>query len=418
MNCNFYLSPKGDFPKVLLCTSYNAKKAAEKPLYTPLRIAREDWDEQKMRPKNIYLKKYKKLYAKQNEIKIDLAKYAEDCKEQNKALLRKEISAIIQNFCRKDAGQRSLPKESLLYLVNDYIKTRKEMIRKSTLKRYHVFLRLLENFEGHQCKRYLLQEVNTDFMADFLAFCKYEEYGENTIYRSLNFVRTVLNFAEKRGIRTFVREIEVRRDTLEAEPVTLTEAELEQLQNTEMPLELKAAKDWLLISCYTGQRISDFMNFSATQIRKLSDISCIEFRQVKTGKKILLPLHPVVLSILEENGNDFPPRQSPTKYNFLIKKVAEKAGINNLLYSSKRLSHRVHNAFVEKFSVITSHIGRRSFATNFYGKIPTPLLMQATGHSTKKMFLKYIGSIDYQKTITLGRYFENDLYKNNDKIYC
>lgn len=418
MNCNFYLSPKGDFPKVLLCINYNAKKATEKLLYTPLKIAREDWDEQKMSPKNIYLKKYKKLHAKQNEIKIDLAKYAEDCKEQNKALLRKEISAIIQKACRKDAGQRSLPKESLLSFVKDYIKARKEMIRKSTLKRYHVFLRLLENFEGYQSKRYLLQEVNIDFMGDFLAFCKYEEYGENTIYRSLNFVRTVLNFAEKRGIRTFVREIEVRKDTLEAEPVTLTETELAQLQNTEMPVELKAAKDWLLISCYTGQRISDFMNFSATQIKKLSDMSCIEFRQVKTNKKILLPLHPVVLSILEENGNDFPPRQSPTKYNYLIKMVAEKAGISNLLYSTKRFSHRAHKALVEKFSIITSHIGRRSFATNFYGKIPTPLLMQATGHSTEQMFLKYIGSFDHQKTITLGRYFENDLKKNNDKINC
>ena len=44
---------------------------------------------------------------------------------------------------------------------------------------------------------------------------------------------------------------------------------------------------------------------------------------------------------------------------------------------------------------------RRSFATNLYGKLPTPLIMQITGHSTEKMFLNYIGknSLDYAQQI-------------------
>ena len=34
---------------------------------------------------------------------------------------------------------------------------------------------------------------------------------------------------------------------------------------------------------------------------------------------------------------------------------------------------------------------RRSFATNFFGKIPTPVLMQMTGHSKESTFMSYIG---------------------------
>jgi hypothetical protein len=35
---------------------------------------------------------------------------------------------------------------------------------------------------------------------------------------------------------------------------------------------------------------------------------------------------------------------------------------------------------------------RRSFASNYYGKIETPLLMNITGHSKERIFLTYIGT--------------------------
>jgi integrase len=41
--------------------------------------------------------------------------------------------------------------------------------------------------------------------------------------------------------------------------------------------------------------------------------------------------------------------------------------------------------------VISSHDLRRSFATNYFGKIETPILMQITGHSKETTFLSYIG---------------------------
>lgn len=34
---------------------------------------------------------------------------------------------------------------------------------------------------------------------------------------------------------------------------------------------------------------------------------------------------------------------------------------------------------------------RRSFATNHFGKVPTPLLMEITGHTKETTFLSYIG---------------------------
>jgi transposase-like protein len=46
----------------------------------------------------------------------------------------------------------------------------------------------------------------------------------------------------------------------------------------------------------------------------------------------------------------------------------------------------------QEYEFVTSHIMRRSFASNYYGKIETPLLMNITGHSKESTFLTYIGT--------------------------
>lgn len=66
---------------------------------------------------------------------------------------------------------------------------------------------------------------------------------------------------------------------------------------------------------------------------------------------------------------------------------------------------------VHKWEAITSHICRRSFASNFYGKIPTPLLMEATGHSTEQMFQRYISSTNTERTRSLATYLD-EMYRN------
>ena len=134
----------------------------------------------------------------------------------------------------------------------------------------------------------------------------------------------------------------------------------------------------------------------------------------ETKKNILLPLHPAVIDVLKKNGNNFPPKISKNLYNRHIKEIAMIAGITQPVKTRKREGHRVHSTTVEKWEAITSHIGRRSFATIFYGKIPTPLLMEATGHSTEQMFLNYINPVDKNRISSLNHYF-NKIHNSHGK---
>ena len=139
---------------------------------------------------------------------------------------------------------------------------------------------------GFVKERLYIDTINADFINDFIRFGKEEEYSENTIYRTIHFVKTILNFAERKGIRTAVRELELRRERQFKEMVTLTEQEIVKIISTEVSEELQTAKDWLLISCYTGQRFSDFMRFKTDKIQNINGTNCLSFKQQKTQKQM------------------------------------------------------------------------------------------------------------------------------------
>ena len=403
MTFEFFLSASGKQKNIYLSLTDNQQNKTY-TFRTHLRISDDDWDKEKQRPVNIYQKKHKQLNAKLDRLKKELAEYIREKREEKKQIQQRALASVIKTVC---SGQtQKLSENSLLYYMKWYIIIKKELVCHSTYKRYKVFFHLLERFEGFLCKKLYVEEVNWDFTRDFIIFGKNEEYSENTIYRTIHFVKTILNFAERKGVRTCVRELEIRRERQKREVVTLTENEISKIQQTEVPKELQPAKDWLLISCYTGQRFSDFMNFDYHNLQCIGEKMCLSFIQKKTKKDILLPLHPDVLNTVKRNGNGFPKLLDIQHYNADIKEIARLADLNVLVKSRKRFGFRSKIIKAEKWEFLSSHIGRRSFATNFYGKIPTPLLMEATGHSTEQMFLKYINPVDKNRILSLGSYFD------------
>lgn len=136
----------------------------------------------------------------------------------------------------------------------------------------------------------------------------------------------------------------------------------------------------------------------------------IELTQQKTGKQVTIPVLPITKEILKEG---LPYSISLQKFNGLLKVLCKEADINEVIpgpkiemvdkegkvipknkngkRTQKGQKQKVKVSF-PKWQLISSHVCRRSFATNTYGKLPTPLIMQITGHSTEKMFLGYIGN--------------------------
>jgi len=367
----------------------------------------ENWSVAKGQPKNLKEASLKRLNEDLANLKNDILNYYN--KSASLELINaKWLKDFLNPIAQKEEGVDAIP-DGLISHVDYYLKHKKSSLQHSSYKKINVFKHLLERFQKTDGRHFLIKDVNADFKLKFENYCKKEKYSPNTIARAIKFIKTICYHARNNGIEIHFQLPSITFKVEKVEKIFLTKDEIEIIINTDFEFDyLDNARDWLVMSCETGQRISDFKRFNKEQIRFQDDVPLIEFTQIKTGKIMAIPLSKRVRFILDKRAGEFPRSISDQRYNEYIKEVCKIAGINKLTKGSKfdNNTSRKDSGVFPKYELVTSHIGRRSFATNNYGFIPTSLLINVTGHTTEAMFLEYIGKTVTEKAIQLAEYFK------------
>ncbi len=297
----------------------------------------------------------------------------------------------------------------------------KKGVSVATIKKRTTILNKLIKFQAKTKTRLKVKDVDLSFRELFIDFLDQEErLSEGTIGRYLKEVKTICTDAQKNNIEVSSQLMHFKGFTSESYKVTLTFKEIEQIKKTIFKDELlEAAKNWLIIGCFTGQRVSDLMRMNMSMIEEHYGFEFIVLTQQKTKKIVQIPIHKEVKSILDSLGGKFPSIFSKNKdsnsalFNKRLKIVCKGAGITYLTEGSLRgeKSKRLEVGEYPKYKLVASHICRRSFATNFYAqkKYPTPLLMNITAHGTEKMFLNYIGKKPIDYGVQLAKIWAEDI---------
>lgn len=262
-----------------------------------------------------------------------------------------------------------------------------------------------EVFKG---KSILIKDINLQFLEKFKMWMFGKGYSTNYVGKNIANFRTVCRDAGKNDIviSTQVKNFKGISESREPEDIiTLDEQEQEKIKNAVLLREaLINARKWLLLGCLIGQRAGDLLNITDKNIKEVGGVKIIELKQQKTGKLVAIPLLPEALEIVESG---LPYKISLSRFNEYIKDVCQIAGLNTptkaRIKEKKGTPHK--KDIFEKWEVISSHVCRRSFATNFYGRIPTPILMNITAHGTERMFLLYIGKTTYDNAFQMIEYF-------------
>lgn len=373
-------------------------------------INSNDWSVTKGQPKNLKDTKLKKLHNDLTSLSADLLSHYNNT--HNKLEINTQWLKEFINPTQKVAEVTN----KLIEYYDYYALHKNSTIGYTTKKKLTVQKHLLERFQKETKTEYLIKDVNANFKLNLETYCTKNNYAPNTISQLIKTIKTICYHAQNNGVEVSNQLNSLTIKWQKVDKIFLDLNEIEKIENAELPNDnLIDARDWLLISCETGQRISDFMRFTKEMIRYEANKDgikkpLIEFTQTKTGKIITMPLSKKVLAILDKRGGDFPKKITDQKYNDFIKDVCALAKLTDTFKGSiaevnKEGIKRKKTGTFEKWQLVTSHIGRRSFATNNYGKIPTSLLISATGHSTEKMFLEYIGKTDTQKAMQLADYF-------------
>lgn len=402
-------------------TSTGKRKKLDVIAPTKYKIDPKDWNDAKQRLRNPRNSDNRELNNDLDELERDIRKYYEKSTGNTPITSKWLKSFLLPSVATAEFSGK------LTDLIDMYVaekreararaaKESKEELNNSYDKKLTTVKNKILAFEKWNKGTLYVKYIDSKTIKDFERYSNECGYSHNTIARDILHIKTLCTYARKKGYDTNAEIEGITSGFTDTNAVYLTPDELNAIRELKgLSERLERTRDWLIISCHTGQRASDFLRFDMGMVQHEKGQPFIHFRQTKTRKPMAIPLHPEVVAIIERNGGNFPKKISSQNYNEALKDLCEVAEINDPVQGSKmieigkdkngdKIFRKVPGTF-KKWELITSHTGRRSFATNYYGKMPVELIMSITGHASKDEFLKYIRLGNSDLTKEAAKYF-------------
>jgi integrase len=288
------------------------------------------------------------------------------------------------------------------------------LISPLTVEQYKISFDYLKEFAKHKKKKtFNYSDINIHFYNEYIKFLQSKNMASSTVGAKVKNLKLFLANAPSSGAydkAEIQKNFKVFKEP--ADNVALDEVELQKLfdldfssQTTKDALKykeliendkmyssrlstLETVRDGFLLECWTGCRIGEL---SMITKRNLKPNGMLEYTQPKTGTQVVVPLHPMTKAILERHNYIPPEPISPDKTNRVIKILCRVAGLNGTEKKVITRGGKKETTYFEKWQMVSTHSGRRSFATNCYRMgVPTITIMSITGHKTEAAFLLYI----------------------------
>lgn len=423
----FYLRGTKEVKRIYVSVTDSTKFVIQRP--TPFKINSIEWDQanQEMRsPKDLDARRAEDK-AKRNQIEkfnADLKLYSKKVNDHfvnlksSGLLTEKKMTDFIEALKKDKQPTDEIPTDFNLFI--EYYIENKHWLTDSTKKVY----RRTGNLIAKIMPKLQMLDIDNKFKSQVYEYMKDHSYQMSYIRKSLKNVKDFWKYAQEKGLPVdndpatweLEREFPDVQSQYYSDPY-LSLDELEAIKNTTLTNDyLDNARDWLIISCWTAQRVSDLMEFKADKITEVNGEKFISIKQKKTGEEIIIPLFKEVGRILDKRTGNFPRAISEQKYNEYIKKVCKEAGITALTHGAKRRQKTIINGrtayrneigYFKKYELITSHIGRRSFISNFLRQIDADKIKLISGHKHKNMVEMYDKLEGVKKAQKLQEEFKN-----------
>ncbi|SDF23576.1 Phage integrase family protein [Pricia antarctica] len=272
-------------------------------------------------------------------------------------------------------------------------------IGKSRINSYNRLKKLFLEFQGDNT----FQVKDIDKLK-FESFKKWllgkKTYSPTYVYKKVADLKTVCIEARANGVLTSPELNDIKTKTISAydddmDVIVLTNSDIDKIEKAHLIKDAHInARKWLILACYTGQRGQALTKrIIAENFHRYGENYIIQIKQIKGNKKVTIPVLPKVREIYESG---LPYTVSTQKLNKHFKEVGEIANVNNLVMGRKqdKNTKRGVKKLRPKYEYISTHIGRRTFASNHYGQLPTAIIMKVTGHSKESTLLTYINKAD------------------------
>ncbi|WP_420151586.1 tyrosine-type recombinase/integrase [Spirosoma sp.] len=292
-------------------------------------------------------------------------------------------------------------------------------ISPDTIRRYKTTLNGLEAFAKIYPRPLLLDNIDAAFYKAFTAWLTAKDYATNNVSKYIENVKGFMSAAVDEGFTTNMAYRKFANLREDAENIYLTEVELGRIYDLDLSKNsrLEKVRDLFIFAAWTGLRFSDFSTLQPEHIKADENGNqYVDLRQRKTGGRVQIPIvHEAVTQLLEKYNKCLPAGISNQRTNDYLKEICQLAEINERILKHVTKGGKAvvktsdgwgkTSPGVEKWTLVTTHTARRSFATNMFKRgMPTLLIMKLTGHKKESEFLKYI-KIDTAETLDLMRQY-------------
>lgn len=223
---------------------------------------------------------------------------------------------------------------------------------KGTIKGMNHTARILQGFNPGLSQ----DSVTLETYKEFITYCHSQDYSTNYIGGQIKNWKTL---GKAIGGNLIYDDPGFKILSEESFDIYLDEQEIKKIYELDLTGPLALTRDWFIIGCYTGLRVSDLSLLTKKNYSK----GMITIATEKTDEKVVVPIHPFVKSILSKYKG-FPPRVPDQKLNKRIKTVAKMAGIKgSVLFTITKGGVR-KDEYLKKWEMVSMHSGRRSLVTN------------------------------------------------------
>lgn len=317
------------------------------------------------------------------------------------------LASIVEDVLHptKQENERESGPKTLMQAIADFIAAAPTTIRHKgkpiCAARLNHYKQVLKNLQGMGADGVTIAAADKSFYDSFVRYMYAQGYKQNTISTRVKCIKSVINslpMAERVGCE-FVEPKKCAAVMEDIDNIALNETELQALADLDLAEHphLDRVRDQFLLLAWTGCRYSDLGKLSRKYIVNEDGDSYFSLEQQKTGAKVVIPILPPIVPILEKYDYQPPKPISNQRFNDYIKQVAQLANFDDEVVTTHTQQNK--GEFVPgrvetrrpKWQAVTAHTARRSFATNMYKRgFPTLAIMSITGHKTEKSFLTYI----------------------------
>lgn len=386
---NFYLDKPQNIKTSSIIVSFSIDKKRLK-ISTGISINPTTWDKKKeaATPK---ADNYMYINDRISQIKFFIEDLFYQLNKVGNFQQDKFIQDIKLNLKKKNNPELIPKSKSLLQYYNEFINYMKlsNNVTDRTIKIYRLGYNRLKEFD----KNVTFEQIDETFLIEYRNYLmkryNYTYNGLAPLFKNSLFV--FLNHCIKNGISNNLKFKNFKVVIKESEnKIYLNEDELRKINDlNDLPNYLENARNWLMIMCFTGLRVSDALQLDKSKI--ILSENKINLTMKKTSSTVTIPIiepaKEFIVKLLDGGIRII----SSQKLNEYYKELGKLAGIDNeitiIKYGQKKVETKV-----KKYELITNHSFRRSYATNCLLRgIQPEKIMKITGHRTLSSFEAYIG---------------------------